>query len=318
MKNESAEFWTPDLSTLAEAMQQGLETHYAQVDVSVVDCPDLLAHGVACSGMSGSAALFEFGGEPYAHNPKYRGESVSILDMIRASGIPNAKAFGAAMADMVAINGNSGELIPNADPAAENLSRVARVGSELECLVEVYDSLVCGPIANLFVSEGLPGPVIKLDVRTRTGEQASLTQAIRESLEPITGGDKHVGMGGVFNVVAGKVKSHVMPNYACLPSGYYDVVEERVVKDFLQFYDYMGPDLLAFCALWTGDPTHGDLHLRDSGEHTHFYNTNDGLQQAGHYHGDVTPDEIHYIGYFSPAERIIRFGDIYKELGISP
>ena len=60
MKKESADFWTPDLSILAEAMQQGLQSNYAHVDVSVVDCPDLLAHGVACSGMSGSAALFAY------------------------------------------------------------------------------------------------------------------------------------------------------------------------------------------------------------------------------------------------------------------
>ncbi len=29
--------------------------------------------------------------------------------------------------------------------------------------------------------------------------------------------------------------------------------------------------LLFFTALWTGDPTGGDLNLRVSGEHTHFY-----------------------------------------------
>lgn len=318
MKNETAEFWAPELSVLAEAMQDGLAGNFGEVDVAIVDCPDLRENGVASSGMCGSTALFEFGGEPYAHNPKFRGESVSILDMIDASGIPNAKAFGAAMADMAAIDGNSGELIPNADPAGENRSRVARVGSEQECIVESYDSLLCGPIANLFVSEGLPGPVIRVNVRVRTGEQASLTQAIRESLEQVTGDGRHVGLGGVFEVVAGSVKSHVMPNYACLPSGYYDVEQEQVVRDFLQFYDYMGPGLLAFCALWTGDPTGGELNLRVSGEHTHFYHRSDSLQQAGHYHGDVTPETIEYRGYFSPAQKIVRFGDIYKEMGIKP
>ena len=111
---------------LAEAMQQGLEKHYEVVSVSVVECPNLIAHGVASSGMCGSTALFEFGGEPYAHNPAYRGENVNIADMIIASGIPNAKVFGAAMADMAVINGNSGELVSNADPGSQNLSRVAR------------------------------------------------------------------------------------------------------------------------------------------------------------------------------------------------
>jgi len=80
----------------------------------------------------------------------------------------------------------------------------------------------------------------------------------------------------------------------------------------------MGPGLLFFCALWTGDPSGGELHLRPSGEHTHFYHRDNSMQQAGHYHGDVSPGEVHYRGYFNLASRIIRFGDIYEELGISP
>ena len=318
MKFEAAEFLQPELADAAGELQRGLERHYKEVGVSVVACPDLTEIGVASTGMCGSTALFEFGGEPYAHNPKYRGANVNIQNMIDASGIPQAKAFGAAMADMAVIDGNSGELIPNVDPASANKSKVARVGSDRECIVEHYESLDCGPIANLFVSEGFQDQVLRIEVKTRIGEQASLTQAIRDSLSGVVSDGKHVGMGGVFQVLSGTVKSHVMPNYACLVPGYYDVGKEQVVKDFLQFYDHMGPDLLALCALWTGDPTGGDLNLRVSGEHTHFFHSNDDVQQAGHYHGDNSPDDIHYVGHFSLAEKIYRFGDIYSEMGIKP
>lgn len=318
MKHEVAEFWVPELAEVAIELQRGLEKNYKDVGVTVVTCPDLTEIGVASTGMCGSTALFEFGGEPYAHNPKYRGANVNIQSMIDTSGISQAKAFGAAMADMAAIDGNSGELIPNVDPASVNKSRVARVGSNRECIDEPYDSLDCGPIVNLFVSEGLQDQVLRIEVKTRIGEQASLTQAIRDSLSDSVGNGNHIGMGGVFQIMSGSVKSHVMPNYACLVDGYYDVDKEVVVKDFLQFYDHMGPDLLAFCALWTGDPTDGELNLRTSGEHTHFYHQNEGAQQAGHYHGDNTPDEIHCVGYFSLAEKIYRFGDIYAEIGIKP
>jgi hypothetical protein len=37
-------------------------------------------------------------------------------------------------------------------------------------------------------------------------------------------------------------------------------------------------------------------------EHTHFF----GETEGGHYHYDVTPEEIHYVGYFVPAEVLIR------------
>ncbi len=318
LKHKSAEFAQPALADVAAEIRQGLAGHFDVVDVECIACPDLRELGLATSGMGGETALLEFGGEPYAHNPADRGTNVSIDAMLEASGIPNAKVFGAAMADMAAMDGNSGEMISNRDPVADDHSRVARVGHNRECIVEPYAADTCGAIANLFVSEGTPGDVIRVDVRERTGEQFSLTQVLRESLGDLAEGTGPIGLGGVFELAAGRIRSHVMPNYDCLVDGYYDVEKEQVVKDFLQFYEHMGPDLLLFSALWTGDPTGGDLNLRPSGEHTHFYHRDDAMHQAGHYHGDVTPDIVHYRGYFSLAQRLVRFGDIYEELGISP
>ncbi len=39
-----------------------------------------------------------------------------------------------------------------------------------------------------------------------------------------------------------------------------------------------------------------------------------GTQDAGHYHFDVTPDEIEYECYFNTAEEVHRVNNIYKEL----
>lgn len=318
MKFSSKEFSRRELHDVASAMEVGLRAHFESVEVFVVACPDLTSFGLASFGMGGPTALMEFGGEPYAHNPTYRGQNVDVLEMLQASGLSDATVFGAAMADMSVIGGNSGEMISNVDPEGDNLSRVARVGSDQQCIVEPYPSTVCGPIANLFVSQGTSGDVIYIDVKKRIGEQISLSQCIRESLMAEVQGNDHIGLGGVFELVSGQIKSHVMPNYVCLVDGYYDTEKEQVVKDFLQFYEHMGPDLLFLTALWTGDPSGGDLNLRVSGEHTHFYHRDDAKQQAGHYHGDVTPDEVHYRGYFNLADQIIRFGDIYNELGLKP
>ena len=65
----------------------------------------------------------------------------------------------------------------------------------------------------------------------------------------------------------------------------------KCVKDFLQFYEPVGPKLQCYTVLWTGDPTGGNLNLRESGEHTHFHSYEHD-RDAGHYHFDVTPDEI--------------------------
>ena len=87
----------------------------------------------------------------------------------------------------------------------------------------------------------------------------------------------------------------------------------KCVKDFLQFYEPVGPELQGYSILWTGDPSGGDLNLRESGEHTHFHSyTKDNI--AGHYHFDVTPEEIEYEGYFNTAGEVYRVNNIYKEL----
>ena len=199
-----------------------------------------VSSGSLLPGIGGSTALIEFGGEPYAHNPAYRGKNVDVMDMLRDGDINDGKVFGAAMADMAAIGGNSGEMISNLDPVGENLSRVARVGSEQQCIVESYPSTLCGPIANLFVSQGLASDLIKVEVKKRTDEQISLTQCIRSSLVPLVENEQHIGLGGVFELAAGRIRSHVMPNYDCLVEGYYDTDKEQVVKDFLQFYEHIG------------------------------------------------------------------------------
>ena len=318
MRYQSADFALPELPLVAAALRSGLERHYASVDVSVVACPDLRTLGAAAGGMCGSTRLVEFGGEPYAHNPAYRGTGFDIGDMLKACDLPAAGVFGAGMAAPAVNDGHCGELISDTRTGERNRSRVARVGAGRQCIVEPYPSPVCGPIANLFVSDGRNGPVIRIDVKTRIGEQISLAQAIRDSLRPLADSHGHIGMGGIFEVQNGRVRSHVMPDYDCIDADYYDTGRERVVRDFLQFYEHMGPGLLCFSTLWTGDPTGDRLHLRLSGEHTHFRHADDGAQQGGHYHGDITPEAVHYVGYFNLAERILRFGDIYEELGSTP
>lgn len=157
-----------------------------------------------------------------------------------------------------------------------------------------------------------------MEVERRIGDVISLPQIMRAGLSRLAGcgGMQQVGMGGVFKVESGQVKAHLMPAFEACPEGYYDAQLGACTKDFLQFYHGLGPDLVCMSCLWTGDPTGGQLNLRPSGEHTHFYSSV-GKSEGGHYHGDVTPEEIRYVGYFSLASEIYRVGDAYKEAGIT-
>ncbi len=309
--------WSPPLEEMAPYVRDGLEANYAQVDVEVVDCPDLRTLGCASPGIGGSTMLLEVGGEPYAHNPRYRHVTFDMAEMACDCGQADGSVFGAGMAYPGVLEGHCGEVIATLQAGGVNRSKVARVGRQRECIVEPYASTLHSGLSNLFVSEGRPGPVLKVSVERRTGSERSFTQALRKSLQghPDIGaaGARQVGMGGVFVIEAGQIRSHVMPDYECIAHKYYDTEAEEVVSDFLQFYEHMGPDLLCLAVFWTGDPTGGKLHLRESGEHTHFFHMGE-LNQAGHYHYDVSPDTIRYTGYFNVAAELVRIGDIYAEL----
>ncbi len=309
--------WSPPLEELAPYVRDGLEANYAQVDVEVVDCPDLRTLGCASPGIGGSTVLLEVGGEPYAHNPRYRHVTFDMAEMAYDCGQADGSVFGAGMAYPGVLEGHCGEVIATLQAGGVNRSKVARVGRQRECIVEPYASTRHSGLSNLFLSAGRPGPVLKVSVEKRTGSERSFTQALRKSLQghPDIGaaGARQVGMGGVFVIEAGQIRSHVMPDYECIAHKYYDTETEEVVSDFLQFYEHMGPDLLCLAVFWTGDPTGGQLHLRESGEHTHFFHMGE-LNQAGHYHYDVSPETIRYTGYFNVAAELVRIGDIYAEL----
>ena len=108
---------------------------------------------------------------------------------------------------------------------------------------------------------------MEVKVSCRTGDQASLTQVIRAGLKKVTGvgGEKQLGMGGVFRMESGSAKAHVNPDFEVLPDSYYDREQMKCVRDFLQFYTFPAP-LLCFSCLWTEEPQGGEtLNLRGSG-----------------------------------------------------
>ena len=312
---KKARFWAPDLLDLLPALRAGLMDNYRSVAVDIVPCPDLRALGCAMAGLSGSTCLVEVGGEPYAHNPKYRDIEFDAAEIAARCQQPDAAILGAGMVHRSVLNGHCGEWIPTLEVNGSNRSKAAWVASDKSCVVEDYASTLHSGLSNLFLSRGEPGPVLRIQVERRIGSEASFSQAIRKCLIDLLPDkdNRQLGLGGVFVVEAGQVRSHISPDYECITHAYYDVEREEVVADFLQFYDHMGPDLLCFSVLWTGDPTGGRLHLRESGEHSHFFQRS-GTDQAGHYHYDITPKEIKYTGYFNLAEEVYRVNDIYEDI----
>ena len=302
------------LEALSDALDRGLKANYRDVRVRALPCPDLRAVGCAWPGLGGAPCIVDIGGEPYAHNPRYRDVQFAVPEVLRCTGHGGTGVLGAGMACPAHIEGHCGEVIANLAVGGRDASRVARVDARGRCVVDGYRAGVFAGLANLFVCNGAPGPVLEVEAAHRIGPQGSLPQAMRAALAPLAeGGMGPIALGGVFQVVSGQIRSHVMPDYDCIDTAYYDAERDEVIGDFLRFFEPVGPGLLCFSVLWTGDPTGGALDLRPSGEHTHFYHPRDPAL-GGHYHYDVTPDAVHYRGWFAPAEAVYRVANIYEKL----
>jgi len=104
-----------------------------------------------------------------------------------------------------------------------------------------------------------------------------------------------LGLGGVFQIEAGRIKAHVMPDFTGT-----DLLTKEAVEEWLRFYEMSAP--LTCCSVLISRDLE-KLGLRM--EHTHFWSDHG---EGGHYHYDLTPDEVVYDGYFVPAEEAYRIG----------
>ena len=316
LKIEKANFIEISLDKISEALQSGLAKNYKDVKVSVEDCPNLREWGCPAEGISGNEKIIDVGGEPYMHDTKYIGTEFDYEEIAKKIGSEKSYALGAGSGAMSCLGGHCGELVINENLiTSESKSIIARVGKNKECIAEKYTARKHGGLGNVYYTNGVKGKVLKIIIKGRSGDQGSLSQAMRKALSdnlPIKG-NEHIALAGVFRIHKGQIKSHVQPDYADIKHEYYDPKQMKCVKDFLEFYEPVGPELQGYSVLWTGDPTGGNLDLRGSGEHTHFHSyTKENI--AGHYHFDVTPNDIEYECYFNIAKEVHRVNNIYKEL----
>ena len=316
LKIEKSKFKEYSLDKISKALQNGLLNNYKAVEVSVVECPNLRDWDCPSEGISGNQKIIDVGGEPYMHDPKFIGTEFDYEEISKMIGSEKSYALGAGSGAMSCLDGHCGELVINENLiTSESKSIIARVGKNKECIAEKYTARKHGGLGNVFYTDGVRGKVIKIKIKGRSGEQGSLPQAMRKALSDNLQikENEHIALAGVFRILNGKIKSHVQPDYADIKHEYYDPKQMKCVKDFLEFYEPVGPELQGYSVLWTGDPTGGNLDLRGSGEHTHFHSyTKENI--AGHYHFDVTPSDIEYECYFNIAKEVHRVNNIYKEL----
>ncbi|XP_073336067.1 ester hydrolase C11orf54 homolog [Pagrus major] len=301
-KTEKVQLHAPDLVELRGVLQAGLEDNFAEVQVSVVECPDLTKEPFQfpVKGLCGSPRITDVGGVPYLIPLVQKHKEYDMNTVSKELELPGAFILGAAGAAS-RIVGMNAELMPVVLTEAEgrpavNSSYFSSINpADGQCLQEKYSdkfSDCCfGLLGNLYACEGKPGKVIEVRAKKRTGSH-SLVTALRTTLEGHYP-DKSLALGGTFIIQKGKAKIHIMPReFSVCPLNTNDEV-----NNWLKHFEVSAP-LICQSVLVSRDP---GLDLRV--EHTHCFSHHG---EGGHYYIDTTPDTVEYLGYFMPAEFVYR------------
>uniref|UniRef100_H2RXU6 Chromosome 11 open reading frame 54 n=1 Tax=Takifugu rubripes TaxID=31033 RepID=H2RXU6_TAKRU len=302
MVTEKVELHVPALEELRSVLQTGLEANFAEVQVSVVECPDLTKDPFQfpVKGLCGSPRITDVGGVPYLVPLVQKDKEYDMNTLSKELELPGAFFLGAAGAPSRSLGMNA-ELMPLVLTEAQgrpavNSSYFSSINpADGQCLQEKYcdKSSDCsfGLLGNLYACEGKPGKVLEVRAKKRTGVN-SLVTALRKALHAHYP-DKSLALGGTFIIQKGKAKIHIMPReFSTCPLNTNDDVNK-----WLKHFEVSAP-LVCQSVLVSNDP---GLDLRV--EHTHCFSHHG---EGGHYYIDTTPDMVEYLGYFMPAEFVYR------------
>ncbi|KAM9332926.1 ester hydrolase C11orf54 homolog isoform 1-T1 [Pholidichthys leucotaenia] len=301
-RTEKVQLHTPDLEELQGVLQTGLEANFAEVQVAVVECPDLSREPFhfPVRGLCGSPRITDVGGVPYLIPLARKDKEYNMNTVSKELELPGAFILGAAAAPS-RIVGMNAELMPQVLTEMEgrpavNSSYFSSINpADGFCLQEKYSDKFSdcnfGLLGNLYACEGKPGKVIEVRAKKRTGS-VSLVTVLRTTLEGCYP-DKSLALGGTFIIQKGKAKIHIMPReFSSCPLNTNDEV-----NNWLKYFEVSAP-LICQSVLVSRDP---GLDLRV--EHTHCFSHHG---EGGHYYIDTTPDSVEYLGYFMPAEFVYR------------
>lgn len=301
-KTEKFKLHVPTLEELCNVLQKGLKNNFAEVDVTVVECPDLSKEPFhfPVKGLCGQPRITDVGGVPYLVPLVQQHKEYDMNTISKQVELPGAFILGAgAVSSNVA--GMNAEMMPlvltetEGRPAVNSSFMSSINPADGKCLQEKYSDRFqgCdfGLLANLYACEGKPGKVMEVRAKQRTGKE-SLVAALRKTLEAHYP-DKCLALGGTFIIQKGKAKIHIMPReFSVCPLN-----TDEDVNNWLKHFEVSSP-LICQSVLVSRDP---GLDLRV--EHTHCFSHHG---EGGHYYIDTTPDTVEYLGYFLPAEFVYR------------
>jgi len=299
---ESVDFFVPELKELGSIIEGALRANFESAVVEVVDCPDLSQppFHLAAQGLCGDAAIVDLGGVPNLIPIAQRDKIYNLVDMPALIGFKDSPILmiGAGAGPWPHLGTNC-EMMTNLAINGEqrNHSRLASVvgnktespNRQLHTLPQ--DQTKCALLCNFLITRGRMGlPVLRVKCSKRTGPD-NLISCMRKAIHHHYP-DQFIGLGGTFMIAEGRAKLHIMPDFSPCP-----LLSDDDVNNWLHFYDASAP-LIGLSVFVSHDP---GLDLRV--EHSHCFSLHG---EGGHYHEDVTPETVEYVGYFTPALKMHR------------
>lgn len=307
MHTEKHELSPPTLHELAEVLRTPLSTHYKHSTVSVAPCPDLRQppFHLVTSGLCGDEKVADVGGQPNLFPWPVLSAKYSLLDLAEAMEMREERgSLIGAGAGPFHVVGTNCELMPNIAWAAglrnvDNRTHYASIDRNTgQPNVKRCPSHDCALMINLYGSQGLPGPVLKITAREPTSIGTSFIQCIRDTLQDAYGGSQIISLGGVFVVKSGPAHYHIMPDFP--PEEKLPFQDREQLNGWLTYHDFDMP-IVCMSVMHSADPGK-KLGLRM--EHSHGF-AGDGSNAGGHYHYDVSYD-TEYEAYFNTAKVLYR------------
>lgn len=292
----------PPLEELRSVLAAALKNNFIEVNVDIVDCPDLRAPPflMTGAGIGDGLRIGEVGGIGNLFPLPKTDKSFNLKKVCETCEMPEAFVFGPGAGPFHVV-GHNCEMVADANFTAQHqksaktvatrVSRVVSSGKGYE--MSTIESADFALMANLVITDGVPAAkVLRIHAVTRNGEM-NYPEAIRKAMAAHYG-DSLVSLAGVFLLKKGKVLMHVMPDFPGCPWKTHDEMD----KKWLRYFEMEAP-LVCASVVHSSDADGHKLRL----EHTHCYSEHG---DAGHYHYDITPSDVEYEGYFAPAKLVYR------------
>ena len=113
LKIEKGTFKNYPLEDISDALRKGLSENFINVEVEVVDCPNLRDWDCPSEGISWNQKIIDVGGEPYMHDPKFIGAEFDYEKISKMIDSEKSYTLGAGSGAMSCLNGHCGELVIN-------------------------------------------------------------------------------------------------------------------------------------------------------------------------------------------------------------